>query len=597
MFQSTRTYKDKKQPLLSKSAKYTTFCGLICFVIALVYTSSVIFGNKNKLVAINNSDDDGIGINKYGGSDSDNQENTNRNKYRGGGVLKSLGVGTNTNYFTKAKERRMKNRLKELEDQVAIYTRLLEETKGLKEEDHKSSIRKLDKAEKDAADAKRLLHEQSTLKSLQSKGGKTERDVSILPPLKIYVYDMPEFYNKEQAKINPDCRHDYSTTWQTKYTLEVYLHEQLLKSPLRTKDPEEANLFYVPLYISCFMHARATNFYSANDMVQKSLHWVQRKHPFWNRTLGRDHVWTFTHDIGACVAPFRTMRHSIFITNTGELHDRSRAMAYYTGMYSPDYQQKKRDMSLPCYTPWKDIVAPPMINDQSLIDSKGGSKEGHHKRTVLASFRGTILTGGTWSMYSRFIRQKWKTLYEGDEEIHITAVHPREGMGSREKATKYAKTYREDFLNSKFCLCPPGWATWTPRLYEALLLGCVPVVVADDNALPYARTLDYSKFSVHIAEKHATKLRTILKAAEKQIDQLRQGMKDVWANFVYNSPPKPGDAFYNLMWELHFRSKTLGVMQGYVIQDPWVGAIEKRLDNEESDEEEDEEEEDGDDVE
>ena len=58
------------------------------------------------------------------------------------------------------------------------------------------------------------------------------------------------------------------TTWQTKYTLEVYLHEQLLKSPLRTKDPEEANLFYVPLYISCFMHARATNFYSANDMVQ-----------------------------------------------------------------------------------------------------------------------------------------------------------------------------------------------------------------------------------------------------------------------------------------------------------------------------------------
>ena len=251
---------------------------------------------------------------------------------------------------------------------------------------------------------------------------------------------------------------------------------------------------------------------------------------------------------------------------------------------TPDYQQKKRDMSLPCYTPWKDIVAPPMINDQSLIDSKGGSKEGHHKRTVLASFRGTILTGGTWSMYSRFIRQKWKTLYEGDEEIHITAVHPREGMGSREKQLNMQKHTEKIFLNSKFCLCPPGWATWTPRLYEALLLGCVPVVVADDNALPYARTLDYSKFSVHIAEKHATKLRTILKAAEKQIDQLRQGMKDVWANFVYNSPPKPEDAFYNLMWELHFRSKTLGVMQGYVIQDPWVGAIEKRLDNEESDE-------------
>ena len=51
-----------------------------------------------------------------------------------------MGVGTNTNYFTKAKEEPDGAIGKELEDQVAIYTRLLEETKGLKEEDHKSSI-------------------------------------------------------------------------------------------------------------------------------------------------------------------------------------------------------------------------------------------------------------------------------------------------------------------------------------------------------------------------------------------------------------------------------------------------------------------------
>ena len=582
VFGLERTYKDKKQPLLSKRGHYTALCGLICFVICLVYSSSLIFGKTGSNILVRNTK------NAYVNDDDNGFYSGTTDSYKvpkGNAVLKTLGINTGAHYFSAAKERRMRNRLKELEDQVAVYTHLLQDTKESKEEEHKVLTKKAEQAQKEAADAKRLLHELSTQEALHSDSQAKERDSSVLPPLKIYVYEMPEFYNKEQSRINPDCRYDYSTTWQTKYTLEVYLHEQLLKSKLRTTDPEEANLFYVPLYISCFMHARATNFFSANDMVQKSLHWVQQTHPYWNRTLGRDHVWTFTHDIGACVAPFRTMRHSIFITNTGELHDRSRAMAYYTGMYSPNYQQEKRDMSLPCYTPWKDIVAPPMINDQSLIDSKGGSKEGHHKRNVLASFRGTILTGGTWSMYSRFIRQKWKTLYEGDDEIHITAVHPREGMGSREKATKYAKTYRDDFLNSKFCLCPPGWATWTPRLYEALLLGCVPVVVADDNALPYSRTLDYSKFSVHIAEKHATKLRTILKQAEKRIDELRQGMKDVWQNFVYNVPPKPGDAFYNLMWELHFRSKTLGVMQGYVLQDPWIGTMEKNLkDGEDEDE-------------
>ena len=155
----------------------------------------------------------------------------------------------------------MRNRLKELEDQVAVYTHLLQDTKESKEEEHKVLTKKAEQAQKEAADAKRLLHELSTQEALHSDSQAKERDSSVLPPLKIYVYEMPEFYNKEQSRINPDCRYDYSTTWQTKYTLEVYLHEQLLKSKLRTTDPEEANLFYVPLYISCFMHARATNFF------------------------------------------------------------------------------------------------------------------------------------------------------------------------------------------------------------------------------------------------------------------------------------------------------------------------------------------------
>jgi hypothetical protein len=544
----SRKYKDKVQPLLSARHVFVLF-SLCCFLFVLVGLNSLFLSKNSGAYAFFHGADDPQAVLP--------EQEEQRGAAKAAFALRvKLPGGT-----------KVDKRLAELEKQVAVFSRLLKYEKEQRTSDKTKSNEAVAGLQQKLKKAQREVHDLSNSKPSSDAGAD---DVNKLPPLKIFVYDMPEFFNVKQSKLNPDCRHDYSTTWQTKYTLEVYLHEQLLKSKVRTTDPEEANLFYVPLYISCYMHARATNFFRANDHVRKSLEWVKSTHPYWNRTRGRDHVWTFTHDIGGCVAPYREMHHSIFITNTGELRDRSRAMAYYTGMYSPDYQQKKRDMTLPCFDPWKDIVAPPMINDQSLIDSQGGSAEGHHKRTILASFRGTILTGGTWEMYSRYIRQTWQKIYAGDDEIHITAVHPREGMGSREKATKYAATYREDFLNSKFCLCPPGWATWTPRLYEALLLGCVPTVVADDNVLPYSRTLDYSKFSVHISEKNADKLKPILSAAEKRIGDLRKGMKGVWPAFVYNTPdPLPGDAFYHLMWELHFRAKTLGVMNGMTLSDPW----------------------------
>ena len=80
-------------------------------------------------------------------------------------------------------------------------------------------------------------------------------------------------------------------------------------------------------------------------------------------------------------------------TNTGELHDRSRAYSTYTNMYTKDYY-KSRDLSLPCYNPWKDIVAPPMINDENMKswhERSSRDKSLILERTSLATFRGTII--------------------------------------------------------------------------------------------------------------------------------------------------------------------------------------------------------------
>ena len=390
-------------------------------------------------------------------------------------------------------------------------------------------------------------------------------DTKQLPNLRIFVYDLPHKYNTDLRSKNPACDWKSSYTWQTKYTLEVYMHETLLQSPLRTRNPDEADLFFVPFYLGCYLHSQGTNFFKAHDEIKGLVAWLREKHTYWNANQGRDHVFTFTHDLGGCVADFALLRHSILITNTGELMDRSATYTAYSHIYAPGFE-KRRDLKLPCFSPWKDVVAPPMINDKDMMRwhrerSRRGDAGGAHKRNILATFRGTIQTGKAWSYYSRGIRQAWQEKYEFDDKIRITAVHPREGFGK--KAKHYQATYRDDFIRSIYCLCPPGWATWTPRLYESLLLGCIPAVVADGNVLPFSRILNYNEFAVHVAEKDASRLKEVLPQDPDVIQRLQAGVDKHWKAFVYNSPPQPGDAFYHIMYELYTKAETNGFMQGF----------------------------------
>merc|ERR1712107_383337 len=49
--------------------------------------------------------------------------------------------------------------------------------------------------------------------------------------------------------------------------------------------------------------------------------------------------------------------------------------------------------------------------------------------------------------------------------------------------------------SSVFCLVPKGVGTWSHRLYEALLAGCVPVLLSDEVVLPFP-DLPWERFTV-----------------------------------------------------------------------------------------------------
>ena len=56
------------------------------------------------------------------------------------------------------------------------------------------------------------------------------------------------------------------------------------------------------------------------------------------------------------------------------------------------------------------------------------------------------------------------------------------------------------------CIAPAGWELWSVRFFEAILLGCIPVIVTDDIQLPFQGQIDYSAFTIKVAQAQLPRL-------------------------------------------------------------------------------------------
>ena len=142
----------------------------------------------------------------------------------------------------------------------------------------------------------------------------------------------------------------------------------------------------------------------------------------------------------------------------------------------------------------------------------------------LAHFGGTVLpinlTDERGSHYSKGVRQYIKEHFSSDPKFRIT--------GTR------IKTYIEDMMSSVFCLCPEGWHAWNPRPYQAVMLGCIPVLLSEEIELAFEEVLDYSKFMVRVRPTDVGKWKTILKSiSPAEIESRRREMERVWRVFSY----------------------------------------------------------------
>lgn len=114
-------------------------------------------------------------------------------------------------------------------------------------------------------------------------------------------------------------------------------------------------------------------------------------------------------------------------------------------------------------------------------------------------------------------------------------------------------TYIQHMKSSKFCICPMGYEVNSPRIIEAIYYECVPVIIADNFPPPLSEVLDWSKFSVVVAEKDIPKLREILLAIPmRRYMAMQTNVKMVQRHFLWNPRPIRYDLFHMILHSIWF---------------------------------------------
>ncbi|XP_059626850.1 probable glucuronoxylan glucuronosyltransferase IRX7 [Cornus florida] len=339
----------------------------------------------------------------------------------------------------------------------------------------------------------------------------------LLKDLKVYVYDLPSKYNSDWLSDERCSKHLFAS--------EVAIHRALLNSDVRTLDPFDADFFFVPVYVSC-------NFSTVNGfpalgharpLLASAVQVISSELPFWNRSRGSDHVFVASHDYGAC---FHAMEDVAIADGIPEFLRKSIILQ----TFGVKYEHPCQDVD--------NVVIPPYISPAN-VRSTLAKLPVNGRRDIFVFFRGKMevhpknISG---RFYSKRVRTDIWERYSHDRRFYL-------------KRHRFSG-YQSEIGRSVFCLCPLGWAPWSPRLVEAVALGCVPVIIADGIRLPFPAAVPWPEISLTVAEKDVGELGMILEhVAASNLSDIQRNLWDPATRraLLFNDQTEKGDATWHIL--------------------------------------------------
>ncbi|OMO82652.1 Exostosin-like protein [Corchorus capsularis] len=280
------------------------------------------------------------------------------------------------------------------------------------------------------------------------------------------------------------------------------------------KDPQRAHLFYMPFssrMLEYTLYVRNShNRTNLREFLKDYTESIAAKYPYFNRTGGADHFLVACHDW----APYETRHHMERCIKA--LCNADVTVGFKIG----------RDVSLP-----ETYVR----SQRNPLRDLGGKRPS--QRHILAFYAGSM------HGYLRpILLEYWK---DKDPDMKIFGPMPP-GVASK-------MNYIQHMKSSKFCICPKGYEVNSPRVVEAIFYECVPVIISDNFVPPLFEVLDWSAFSIILAEKDIPNLKDILLSIPKErYLALQLGVRKAQRHFLWHAKPEKGESLFFITIGIHF---------------------------------------------
>ncbi|KAL3575644.1 hypothetical protein D5086_023745 [Populus alba] len=284
---------------------------------------------------------------------------------------------------------------------------------------------------------------------------------------------------------------------------EWYLYSDLSRpesdrvgSPVvKVNDPEEADLFYVPVFSSLSLTVNPVQVgkvpvsdpvYSDEKMQDELVEWLE-KQEYWRRNNGRDHV-LFAGDPNALYRVLDRVKNAVLLLS--------------------DFGRVRSDQG----SLVKDVIVPYAHR----INVYNGDIGVDERKTLL------FFMGNRYRKDGGKIRDMLFQLLEKEEDVLIS--HGTQSRESRRTATRGMHT-------SKFCLNPAGDTPSACRLFDSIVSLCVPLIVSDSIELPFEDVIDYRKIAIFVDTESSIKpgyLVKLLRAVStKRILEYQKEMREI----------------------------------------------------------------------
>ncbi|XWS55378.1 hypothetical protein CRYUN_Cryun10bG0169200 [Craigia yunnanensis] len=334
--------------------------------------------------------------------------------------------------------------------------------------------------------------------------------------VKVFMYDLPHKFTYGIIQHHGLARGGSPVADVTtlNYPGHQHMHEWFLFSDLarpqpdrlgspiiKVTDPEEADLFYVPVFSSLSLIVNAGrppgtgSGYSDEEMQEQLVEWLKEQE-YWKRNNGWDHV-IIAGDPNALYRVVDRVKTAVLLVSD-------------FGRLRPDQGSLVKDVIIPY---------------SHRISAYTGDFGVQERKTLL------FFMGNRYRKEGGKIRDLLFQILEKEEDVVIK--HGTQSRENRRAASRGMHT-------SKFCLNPAGDTPSACRLFDSIISLCVPVIVSDSIELPFEDIIDYNKFAVFVETTAALKpgylVSLLRKVSAEKIIEYQKAMKEVKRYYDYTDP-------------------------------------------------------------